>query len=171
MHLVWRRAFNFWSRDLYDSIIILLDFKAVQMKWKSKCLHYCNKTCPPPNIHSTFYLARSSHLKPLTRRHIIKRLIRFYKTFVPDRSAVLKQVFFCKTIYSFHKTGQNRYRKTNHYILLTNVSIKRCIKTSFETGFIKGGKSSNQTSTLQTESNVYPSCIFLHWDLYIFIVN
>ena len=36
--------------------------------------------------------------------------------------------FFCKTIYSFHKNGTKKYRKTNHYILLTNVSIKRCIR-------------------------------------------
>ena len=42
-------------------------------------------------------------------------------------------------------------QKTNHYILLTNISIKRCIKTSFETDLLGGGKSSNQTSTLQTE--------------------
>ena len=36
--------------------------------------------------------------------------------------------------------GHKTIRKTNHYILLTNVSIKRCIKTSFETGFIRGGR-------------------------------
>ena len=60
--------------------------------------------------------------------------------------------FFCKTINSFHKTGHKTIQKTNHYILLTNVSIKRCTKTSFETGFIRGarGKSSSQTSTPQT---------------------
>ena len=28
--------------------------------------------------------------------------------------------FFCKTIYSFHKTGHKTIQKTNHYILLTN---------------------------------------------------
>ena len=47
---------------------------------------------------------------------------------------------FCKTIYSFHKTGHKTIQKTNHYILLTNVSIKRCIKTSFDTLFFRGGR-------------------------------
>ena len=50
------------------------------------------------------------------------------------------EFFFCKTIYSFHKTGHKTIQKTNHYILLTNVFIKSCIKTSFETWFIRGGK-------------------------------
>ena len=50
------------------------------------------------------------------------------------------EFFFCKTIYSFHKTGHKTIQKTNHYILLTNVIIKRCVKTSFETGFIRGGE-------------------------------
>ena len=73
---------------------------------------------------------------------------------------MLTNSFFCKTIYSFPKNGTQRKQKTNHYILLTNISIKRCIKTSFETNFLRGGgKSSNQTSTLQTESNPYPSHI------------
>ena len=36
--------------------------------------------------------------------------------------------------------GHKTKRKTNHYILLTNVSIKICIKTSFETDFIRGGR-------------------------------
>ena len=40
--------------------------------------------------------------------------------------------------------------KTNHYKLLTNVSIKRCIRP----GSSGGGKSSNQTSTLQTITHV-----------------
>ena len=35
--------------------------------------------------------------------------------------------FFCKTIYSISKK-QDTNTKTNHYILLTNVNIKRCIK-------------------------------------------
>ena len=48
------------------------------------------------------------------------------------------EFFFCKTIYSFHKTGHKTIQKTNHYILLTNVSIKRCIKTSFETDLVRG---------------------------------
>ena len=39
-----------------------------------------------------------------------------------------KKNFFCKTIYSFHKNGTQRIQETNHYILLTNVSIKRCIR-------------------------------------------
>ena len=46
--------------------------------------------------------------------------------------------FFCKTIYSFHKTRHKTVQKINHNILLTNVSIKRCIKTSFGTWFIRG---------------------------------
>ena len=41
--------------------------------------------------------------------------------------------FFCKTIYSFRKTGHKIVQQTNHNILLTNVSIKRCIKTSVKT--------------------------------------
>ena len=81
---------------------------------------------------------------------------------VPVRARL--KLFFCKTIYSFHKTGHKTIQKTNHYILLTNVSIKRCIKTSFETYLIRGGKSSSQTSTLQTESSVYPSRSFLQLD-------
>ena len=33
-----------------------------------------------------------------------------------------------KYFYSFHKNGTQRIQKTNHYILLTNVSIKKCIR-------------------------------------------
>ena len=69
--------------------------------------------------------------------------------------------FFAKQFINFIKRDTKTIQKTNHYILLTNVSIKRCIKTSFETGFIRGGKSSNQTSTLQTESNPYPSLLVI----------
>ena len=58
--------------------------------------------------------------------------------------------------------GTQRIQKTNHYILLTNISIKRCIKTSFETDLLGGGgKSSNQTSTLQTETSEYLCRSFL----------
>ena len=60
---------------------------------------------------------------------------------------VSKMVFFCKSIYSFHKTGHKTIQKTNHYILLTNVSIKRCIKTSFETGFQNGISWTHSTKT------------------------
>ena len=35
---------------------------------------------------------------------------------------------FCKTIYSVSKNGIQKYEKTNHYIFLTNVSIKRLLK-------------------------------------------
>ena len=67
-------------------------------------------------------------------------------------------IFFAKQFISIHINGTQKIQKTNHYILLTNVSIKRCIRTSFETDFIRGGRnSSKQTSTLQTESNPYPS--------------
>ena len=47
--------------------------------------------------------------------------------------------FFAKQFIHFIKRDTKSIQKTNHYILLTNVGIKRCIKTSFETGFIKGG--------------------------------
>ena len=67
------------------------------------------------------------------------------------------------------KNGTQRIQKSNHYILLTNISIKRCIKTSFETDLIRGGgKSSNQTSTLQSKSNPYPSHIFILSDFWIY---
>ena len=36
--------------------------------------------------------------------------------------------------------GTQRIQKTNHYILLTNISIKRCIKTSLETYLLRGGE-------------------------------
>ena len=36
--------------------------------------------------------------------------------------------------------GHKTIQKTNHCILLTNVGIKRCIKTSFKTYFIRGGR-------------------------------
>ena len=45
--------------------------------------------------------------------------------------------------------AHKRVQQTNHYILLANVSIKRCIRLSSEPGSSGGGKSSNQTSTLQ----------------------
>ena len=48
--------------------------------------------------------------------------------------------FFCKAIYSFHK------RDTNHYIL-TNVSIKRCIRPISELGF-SGGAGGAQWSEI-----------------------
>ena len=51
----------------------------------------------------------------------------------PGNIEMKSERFFCKTIYSFHKMGHKMIKKTNHYILLTNVSIKRCIKTLFET--------------------------------------
>ena len=57
--------------------------------------------------------------------------------------------FFCKTIYSFQKRD-TKITQTNDHILLTNVSIKRCIRPGSEPTSSGGGKSSNQTSTLQT---------------------
>ena len=37
-------------------------------------------------------------------------------------------IFFAKQFISIHINGTQKIQKTNHYILLTNVSIKRCIK-------------------------------------------
>ena len=45
--------------------------------------------------------------------------------------------FFCKTIYSFKKGNKNT--QTNHYTLLTNASIKRCIKPGSEPCSSGGG--------------------------------
>ena len=65
-------------------------------------------------------------------------------------------MFFLQNNLFISKNGTQRIQKTNHYILLTNISIKRCIKTSFETDLLGGGgKSSNQTSTLPTETSEY----------------
>ena len=46
------------------------------------------------------------------------------------------QIFFSKQFIHFINGTQNN-TETNNYMLLTNVSIKRCINTSFETGLVK----------------------------------
>ena len=53
--------------------------------------------------------------------------------------AIDKKRFFCKTIYSFQTNGTQKFTKRNHFILLTNVSIKRCIRPSSKPGS-SGGK-------------------------------
>ena len=50
----------------------------------------------------------------------------------------LLKIFLAKQFIHFIKTGHKTIQKANHYILLTNFSIKRCIKTSFETQFFRG---------------------------------
>ena len=56
--------------------------------------------------------------------------------------------------------GHKTIQKTNHCILLTNVSIKRCIKTSFKTYFIRGEEF--QPDKYLTDSSVfYPSQTYL----------
>ena len=60
-----------------------------------------------------------------------------------------EEKYFCKTIYSFHKTGHKREQQTNNYILFTNVSLKPSSS---------GGKSSNQTSTLQKQEERDEKC-------------
>ena len=52
---------------------------------------------------------------------------------------------------------QKRDTKTNHYILLTKVSIKRCVDLVRTDVFWGGGKNSNRRSTLQTLIKYY-SC-------------
>ena len=75
--------------------------------------------------------------------------------------------FFCKTIYSFKKGNKNT--QTNHYTLLTNASIKRCIKPGSEP-CSSGGKSSSQTSTLQTITRVIQVMSILYWMLFSYKV-
>ena len=58
--------------------------------------------------------------------------------------------FFLQNNLFISKMGQKMIQKTNHYTLLTNASIKRCIKPGSEPCSSGGGKSSSQTSTLQT---------------------
>ena len=64
----------------------------------------------------------------------------------------LQMIIFCKTILTFQKQD-TKSTKQNHYILLTNVSIKRCIRPGSQP-CSSGGQSSSQTSTLQTITRV-----------------
>ena len=62
--------------------------------------------------------------------------------------------FLQNNLFAF-KNGTQITTKTNHYILLTNVSIKRWIIPSSNRVLLGGGgKSSSQTSTLQTRTSV-----------------
>ena len=61
----------------------------------------------------------------------------------------LSVIFLQNNLFKF-KNGTQKNTKTNHYILLTNVSFKRCIIPSSNRVLLGGGKSSSQTSTLQT---------------------
>ena len=65
-------------------------------------------------------------------------------------------MFFCKTIYSFHK-GAQKIQQTNHYILLANVSIKRCIRLSSEPGSSGGGEEFQPDKYLTGINLCYPS--------------
>ena len=47
---------------------------------------------------------------------------------------------FCKTICSFRNKGTQKVQKTNHYILLTNVIIKRCIRPGSQPCSSGGGE-------------------------------
>ena len=57
--------------------------------------------------------------------------------------------------------GHKTIQKTNHCILLTNVGIKRCIKTSFKTYFIRGGEEFQPDKYLTDSSVFYPSQTYL----------
>ena len=73
----------------------------------------------------------------------------------------IRRHFFCKTIYSFPKNGTQRIQRTNHYILLTNNSIKICIKTSFETDLLGGGGEQFQPDKYLTDRNKWISMSFI----------
>ena len=63
-------------------------------------------------------------------------------------------VFLQNNLFNFKKRD-TKNTKTNHYILLTNDSIKRCILPSTDRVLRGGGgKSSDQTSTLQTRTSI-----------------
>ena len=54
------------------------------------------------------------------------------------------------------KNGTQRIQKTNHYILLTNISIKRCTETSFETDQLRGGRvPTRQVPYRQKQVDIY----------------
>ena len=81
--------------------------------------------------------------------------------------------FFAKQ-FIHSKNGTQKDTKTNHYILLTNVSIKRCIIPGSEPCSSGGGKSSSQTSTLQTITRVIQvmsiRCYLQHVSMCVFTV-
>ena len=62
-------------------------------------------------------------------------------------------VFLQNNLFNFKKRD-TKNTKTNHYILLTNDSIKRCILLSTDRVLRGGGKISDQTSTLQTRTSI-----------------
>ena len=72
---------------------------------------------------------------------VITTPIVFYRLFLQDNLFISNK-------------RDTKITNTNHYILLTNVSIKRCIRPGSEPGSSGGGKSSNQTSTVQTITRV-----------------
>ena len=77
------------------------------------------------------------------------------------KCALQRQIFFfAKQFIHFIKRDTKTVQKTNHYILLTNVSIKRCIKTSFETGFIRGGEEFQPDKYLTDSRVFYPSQMY-----------
>ena len=66
-------------------------------------------------------------------------------------------MFFLQNNLFISKNGTQRIQKTNHYILLTNISIKRCIKTSLETYLLRGGGRvpTRQVPYRQKQVNIY----------------
>ena len=49
-------------------------------------------------------------------------------------------LFFLQNNLLISKNGTQRTHKTNHYILLTNISIKRCIKPHLKPIYLGGGR-------------------------------
>ena len=69
--------------------------------------------------------------------------------------------FFAKQFIHF-KNGTQRIQKTNHYILLTNISIKRCTETSFETDQLRGGRvPTRQVPYRQKQVDIYVNHSFV----------
>ena len=88
----------------------------------------------------------------------LKNMPRFFSglKYIKNTFFTVHNYFFAKQLIQIQKRD-TKSANTNHYILLTNVSIKRCIRPGSHHILLGGGgegKSSNHTSTLQTIASV-----------------
>ena len=67
--------------------------------------------------------------------------------------------FFLQNNLLIPKNGTQRTHKTNHYILLTNISIKRCIRPRLKPIYSGGGEEFQPDKYLTDSNKFYPSHI------------
>ena len=79
----------------------------------------------------------------------------------PKPKIIRQRWFFCKSIYSRFRNGTQKDTKTDHYTLLTNVSITRCIIRGSNYVLWGGGGEFQPDKYLTDTNSYYPSHEYL----------